>query len=80
MAYLDGPVCRPRRRLVLMRKTIPCKRACYSGPVFIRGVSAVVVVLVVLLRSMSDGVAILTVAMVMGREVVTRKSATANNS
>lgn len=36
------------------------------------GVSAVVVVLVALLRSMSSGVAILTVAMVMGREVVTR--------
>ena len=36
------------------------------------GVSVVVVVLVALLRSMSSGVAILTVAMVMGREVVTR--------
>jgi hypothetical protein len=30
------------------------------------------IVLVALLRSMSSGVAILTVAMVMGREVVTR--------
>ena len=39
------------------------------------GVSVVVVVLVALLRSMSSWVAILTVAMVMGREVVTRKSA-----
>ena len=37
------------------------------------GVSVVVLVLVALLRSMSSGVAILTVAMVMGREVVTRK-------
>ena len=36
------------------------------------GVSVVVLVLVALLRSMSSGVAILTVAMVMGREVVTR--------
>ena len=36
------------------------------------GVSAVVVVLVALLRSISSGVAILTVAMVMGREAVTR--------
>jgi hypothetical protein len=42
------------------------------------GVSAVVVVLVALLRSMSSGVAILTVAMVMGREVVTRKRETNN--
>ncbi len=40
------------------------------------GVSVVVVVLVALLRSMSSGVAISTVAMVMGREVVTRKRAT----
>jgi hypothetical protein len=42
------------------------------------GVSAVVVVMVALLRSMSSGVAILTVAMVMGREVVTRKRETNN--
>jgi hypothetical protein len=34
------------------------------------GVTLIVVVLVALLRSLSSGVAILTVAMVMGREMV----------
>jgi hypothetical protein len=36
------------------------------------------IVLVALLRSMSSGVAILTVAMVMGREVVTQTRETSN--
>jgi hypothetical protein len=38
------------------------------------GVTLIVVVLVALLRSLSSGVAILTVAMVMGREMVQRAS------
>jgi hypothetical protein len=38
------------------------------------GVTLIVVVLVALLRSLSSGVAILTVAMVMGREMVQRRS------
>ena len=43
------------------------------------GVSAVVMMLVALLRLISDsGLAILTVAMVMGREVMTKKQASGN--